>query len=335
MDLNDWEAWPDDVDIEELASRAKELRFDVFREVLMNEVISYEDGLAVAYAHLEGETDLLTEMRWLQEPLLSPDYWPELSHTGWHIDYLEAMWSIIEIASSLPDDERGNSELLEALLDDPDTWVCPVAPAAILAVSPTASESADAVLEVFARAWTGEAGSSWSFVGSRAIESDAFGIARVSPLLAVACVHPRADKELIARTAEICSRNQSNSELGAFFWDFVRACLVKDRSRMVWLPYPWWEHGFFANGLPETAPLVGGDQVRKLAQLFLFGLDNWNLPNDLGDLRTEEVAEAFAGRPELDDLLLRQFALLPYPDAKSAVRLNPQSSDETRALAAL
>ena len=335
-DLNSWEDWPEPLDIDELVSRIGELSLGTFREVIQEEVLDLTVGaFIVATSRAEMEREPLQKLRWLQEPLLSPDYWPETVGEGWHVEFLELMWDCISVVTSLPEDPQRNAALLDELLADPDIWTCPLAPSALLAVQPLAPSSADRVLSAFSGAWAQEPNGRWQFRGTQGIESDELGMRRGIPLVAIACLNSNANLDLVARVVDVCSTESSDGHLALYFWEYVCACLVEVGTFNLWAPDRWWDQGFFSNGRPPGTPPVGVEQFRMLATTFAASHEEWNLVNVHGEDRTVDLAEALAQRHELDDDVLRRFAALDFPQVKEVVRSHPNSSDETRALAAL
>ena len=335
-DLNSWEDWPESLDIDGLISRIGELSLGTFREVIQEEVLDLTVGaFIVATSRAELEREPLQKLRWLQEPMLSPDYWPETVGEGWHVEFLELMWDCMSVVTSLPEDPQRNAALLDELLADPDIWTCPVAPSALLAVQPLAPSSADRVLSTFSGAWAREPDGSWQFSGSRAIESDEWGMHRAVPLVAIACLNPHAHPDLILEVVDICTTARGDDLMALIFWEYVCACLVEADAVNSWIPDPWWDQGFFGNGLPPGAPPVGAEQLRTLATAFAGRHEQWNLVSVHGENLAEDLAQALAQRHELDDDVLRRFAALDFPQVKEVVRSHPNSSDETKALAAL
>lgn len=335
-DLNAWEEWPEPLDVDALVGRIGELRLDTFREVIQEEVLDLLlDASFVATSRAAMEQEPLQKLRWLQEPLLSPDYWPDTVGEGWHVEFLDLMWDCISVVTSLPEDPQCNSAFLSDLLADPDIWTCPVAPSALLAVQPLSPDSADRVLNTFLSAWAQEPNGSWQFRGTQAIESDELGMRRAIPLVAIACLNPNASLDLVARVVDVCSSQSSDGRLALYFWEYVSACLVEVGKFNPWAPDPWWDQGFFSNGRPPGTPPVGAEQFRTLATTFAANHEAWDLVSVHGEDRTVDLAEVLAQRNELDDDILRRFAALEFPQVKMAVRSHPNSSDETKALAAL
>lgn len=335
-DLDAWEDWPEPLDIDALISRIGELSLGTFREVIQEEVLDLAVGaFIVATSRAEMEREPLQKLRWLQEPLLSPDYWPETVGEGWHVEFLELMWDCISVVTSLPEDPQRNAALLDELLADPDIWTCPVAPSALLAIQPLTATSANHVLSTFRSAWAQEPDGSWHFRGSRAIESDELGMRHAVPLVAIACLNPHANPDLILEVVDICTATRGDGQLALFFWEYVAGCLGTADTSIAWIPHPWWEQGFFGNGLPPGAPPVGIEQLNTLAMAFVGRHEQWNLVSVYGEHRTADLAEALAQRNELNDDILRRFAALQFPQVKEVVRSHPNSSDETKALAAL
>lgn len=335
-DLNAWEEWPEPLDIDALVGRIGELRPDTFREVIQEEVLDLLlDAPIVATSRATMEQEPLQKLRWLQEPLLSPDYWPETRGEGWHVEFLELMWDCISVVTSLPRVAHSNSALLDGLLADPDIWTCPVAPSALLAIQPLAPGSADRVLDTFLSAWTQGPDGTWVFCGTQAIESDELGMRRAIPLVAIACLNPNADPDLVSVVIDVCTSSGTDDSIALFFWEYVAACLANADTSIAWMPHPWWEQGFFANGLPPGTPPVGIEQLNTLAMAFVADHEQWNLVSIHGEYRAGDLATALATRNELNDDLLRRFAALGFPQVKKAVCSHPNSSDETKALAAL
>lgn len=335
-DLDAWEDWPEPLDIDALISRIGELSLGTFREVIQEEVLDLLlDASIVATTRAVIEQEPLQKLRWLQEPLLSPDYWPDPVGEGWHVEFLELMWDCISVVKSLPEDPQRNSALLSDLLADPDIWTCPVAPSALLAIQPLSPSSADRVLTTFSSAWAREPDGSWQFRGSPAIESDEWGMRRAVPLVAIACLNPHANPDLILEVVDICTMTHGDDRLALFLWEYVCACLVEVEALNSWIPDPWWDQGFFGNGLPSDAPPVGVKQLLTLAAVFARRHEQWNLVSVHGEQMGGDLAQALAQRQELDDGVLRQFAALQFPQVRDVVRSHPNSSDETKALAAL
>lgn len=334
-DLNSWEDWPESLDINAFAERVGELSLDTFREVLGEVIELGDDAVVIATSRARIETDPLQKLRWLQEPLVNVDYWPEPVGSAWDVEFLHMMWECISIVKALPHDPERNSALLRELLADPDIWICPVAPTALLAIQPLSSAAVDHVLVTFLSAYAQDADGSWSFIGTTAIDSDELGMWRAVPLVAMACLHPEASPELVSKTADVCMAPLEDPELALFFWTYVSACLVDVEDFGLWIPQPWWDQGFFGNGLAPGTALVGSEQLRILARAFVDAQHTWPLANYYGEDMTEQLAAALAQREELSDEILRDFAAVPYTAVKEAVLAHAHSSDETKALAAL
>lgn len=335
-DLNDRMAWPDSIDIDALLERVNELSLKTFRAILLEEVITGEDGYLLAVVRQSESSDVVERLRWLQEPLYVPDSWTYSHGTSFHEDFLDSMWTILAIVGQLPDDPKVTTPILRSIMDDPDIWVCPVAPAALLSVKPVDADAVNDILETFCDAWVQDAQGAWVFRGSARMEADAAGSIRGVPLIAIAAVHPLARLDLVRKTADICSTTSVDDAFAVEFWEYVSGCLARDRLNECWIPTVWWQDGFFANGLPEGTPTVGDEQIRALARIFVRGYQSWNLVNVWGSETTAaSTATLLAARPELDDELLREFAVLPFAGVRSAVISNPSSSVDTKAIAAL
>ena len=75
--------------------------------------------------------------------------------------------------------------------------------------------------------------------------------------------------------------------------------------------------------------------MHTLAAVFARRHEQWDLVSVHGENLAGDLAQVLAQRHELDDDILRQFAALQFPQVREVVRSHPNSSDETKALAAL
>lgn len=346
-DINDWEAWPEQAGldwIDGLLAHLDELTVEAFKEALLEEILTSDDAIIIANAASEHWGDVVVKLQWLQEPLYNSGLWPEYWGDGFHMDYLELMWKITELTGTHLQDPESASAVLDELMQDDDIWHYAVGPAAILAQHPVNADSVNTILRTFISYWPQYADGMPREVG-RGIECDHRAIVQAAPLLAIACLNPAADVELVKRVAEICSQAPDSRERFANeFWEYVTGCLVDDReghhedfTGVWWCPVVTWRDGFFQNGLPKGLSLpVGPEQLRALVSLFLEGFTSWNLASVHGDEQLPETATAaFAARPELTNDQLAVLAVQPWGTTRKAVIANPSAQDETKALAAI
>lgn len=337
-DINNYAEWPEEVDADYLIDHISSLTVSTFKSALLDEVFDADDTVAVAKAGGESSPDLVTRIQWLQEPLYNPSLWPESWGDGWHEDFLDLMWSIIGLSESTELDEEKATEAVLTLMKDDDIWHCPVGPAAIIAQRPVLSAAVDSVLQTFTDAWDIPDGEPPRYRGSRAIDCDGDAIPSSAPLLAISCLHPNADLDLVRLTARICSETEDGGvNFCVAFWEYVTGCLLPNRSDGDWwCPVVWWRDGFFANGLPADCPPIGNEQLAVLVEYFLGAHEGLHFANVYGEEGTPESATAaFGARSELPDVLLAKLAVVPFKAAKAAVVVNPSASAETRAAAAL
>ena len=336
-DINDWEDWPESVDLNYLCSRIDHLTLRTFKNVLLEEILDGDEAFIVATTAAERQINSIARLKWLQEPLYNPNVWPEWNGDGFWVEYLTLMWSVTEEASRLRHPEQAASTLM-ALMEDPDVWQFPLGPAAIVAQCPIPAVNVNSILQTFVSGWRSEPSGGYEFRGHPLIEADASSIRLCAPLLAICCLHPEADPMLVKRVAATCSEASGESAaICDHFWQYVACCMLRrQEGRGDWCPYVTWRDGFFGNGLPDGLPQVGANQLAVLAGLFLNGYRKWDFEADRGFSETREgVATAMASRPELADELLQGLAASSVPRVAQAVLANPAASDHTRALAAL
>jgi len=335
--INDWEEWPDDIDIDYLITRVGDLTLETLKSVLMEGWLD-EDGVDfLATAAAQREVDSIQRMKWWQEPLYNIDLWPEWQGDGFWEEYLQFMWNITDEAAKLQGAAQISGALNE-LMSDYDIWHCPVGPAAILAQCIVSPGDVDSILTTFTSAWSKSHEGEFKYTGSDAIEADSTNINSCAPLIAIACLHPQTEVALAGKAATICSTAAGNAaRLRAHLWQYVASCLVSPEERL-YLSYPdvTWRDGFLSNPLSDGQPPIGGAQLNALVAVFLqhYELPEFDDPADFSEVMGG-VATAMASRPELADHHLQALATTELPGVAQAVLANPSASVETRAMAAL
>jgi len=350
-DINDLSKWPDDFsNDDELLGRSDELSLATFRHVLLEELIRAYDISEIAQAHAKTATSAIEKIQWLQEPLYALNLWEEdagyygLDRWGElnaHDDELLAlMWNITDIVTELPDNPAITTQLLRELMKDLDIWNYPLAPAAIVAIKPVEPAAINEILDNFCSSFHRDE------EGSLIHDSDLAWffplpitqIADATPLIAILALHPDASVDLVKKVAEICLINTSSQKLKTAFWGYIITCL-SNRGPDVFIEslpchYELWATGFFGIGLPQSAPQIGGDQLRVLTTTFAAHHKIWNQADYAQSFILSDTALLLAGRPELSSEILQELVLLALPEVCQAIITNPSASDETKALAA-
>jgi hypothetical protein len=336
-DINSWEEWPDDIDVDYLLTRIGDLTLGTFKAILTEGWLDSDGADFIATAAAQREVDSIQRMKWCQEPLYNIDLWPEWEGDGFWEEYLHFMWNITEETTKM----QGPAQIADALtqlMADPDIWQCPVAPAAILAQCSVSTSDVDSILKTFISAWSESPDSGFQYAGSEAIEADSTNISSCAPLMAIACLHPQAEVALAVKAATICSAAaEGATRLRAHLWQYVASCLVSPEERLD-LIYPdvTWRDGFLSNPLSYGQPPIGAAQLNALVEVFLRHYESWEFddPDDSTEI-LGDVATAMASRPELADHLLQALVATELSGVAEAALTNPAASVETRARAAL
>ena len=338
QDINNWMEWPDDVDINSLLERADQLTQitpETLQEVFSEEVMPAEEVAGIARELATQSDDLFTKLAFLQSPLGLWEVWGESLGFSWHHDFLECMWDITRLVKEADLTTRQADDLLNRLIDTQGVLNLAIAPLAIIATKDVSAAPINEILQRFADAWERNDDGEWTYdFGKYPVEFNC--VDEVAPLMAMCCLHPYADLELVERVMTICSETTEGTEFPVKYWEYIGACLADDQDVMYrdWACETWWRDGFFTNGLPPDVAAVGPEQLTLLAEGFLENADTWLA--EYFDYETEsKVAALIAARPELSDDILARFALVPSPDVAAAVIVNPASSETTKTAAQL
>ena len=335
LDMNDLDAWselldldPGGIDEDELTRRAAEMSHGTFKTLLQEEYIAGDDYPFWASTLADGATSALDRLRRLQEPLYNVNLWPGWESADRNAEFLDLMWTIDAIVANLPPEPELLSETLRGLLEDPDIWLLPLAPTALIAMHELLPTDLDLVLETFVDAWdTSE--DTPVYRGSIRIEAPNKVIDEVAPLLAVAVLHPAARAELCDLVLRIMTES-SEENLKLAFWAYISACLTDDRRTGYWDPVAIWHEGFFTNGLPKDRPLSDSEhQLRCLNHFWgneeiLDLADPWG-NHDLAPLMLTLLAKHSETPPATLSILAR---LCPRPEVVLAAISNPRTPED-------
>lgn len=338
-DMNDLEAWSalafDGIDdyIEELAERSAELSHSAYKELLPQVAQDLEIGV-MANVLADAATDPADKLRRLQEPLYNIELWPGWSSAARTTDFLEIMWSINNVAESLPANPDEISRILASVLDDPEVWSFPLAPTAIVAAHQLQEADVRLILGTFVDAWN-LASETPSFRGSSLIDTANAGIERAAPLLAVTVLNPAAPMDLVDTVLRICTFSD-DEELKLAFWEYISACLTEERMYGgYWDPVEVWQLGFFGNGLADDAPPMDSRHILHVLEHFRQHQDTLDLVTPYDEPLASQVMTLYASREDVDLMALADIARTnPWVDALQAAIANPKTPDDAKAAGA-
>jgi len=343
-DMNDITQWrelelgnPDD-HIRELEQRATEMRPEVFRQLLLEEILTGDDTVIWAATLREAATAPLVELQLMQAVIQNTENWPGWDSASNDADYLNYWWETATLASELPDDSTSLSALLRSLFDDPSVWRFPLAPTAIIASHDLQEQDLRSILETFLGSWDLSSDTP-VWVGSSALDEDFTeeDLYFTTPLLAVCALNPETPVRLLDDLLSVTTF----SDDGMFklaFWEYISACLTDDRVYAgYWDPIDVWGQGFFGNGLAEDAPPMDSTHVLHVLKHFKTYVDRLDLDNPWGE-RTlpPQVLTFLASREDVDVETLTDIALnCRWADPVKAAIANPSTPEATKAAGAL
>jgi hypothetical protein len=338
-DINDLAAWykldRDDIDLEELKARASEMSHDTYKELLAE--IPEDDFIAMwVELFAEAATDPGDKLRRLQEGLYNHAAWPAQETLSQDPEFLGVMRSVNDIAQGLPGDPDVISKVLAYLLEDPEIWMFPLAPTAIVAAQRVREQDLRLILDTFLSAWD-LSGETPVYRGSSRVEALDGHIEDAAPLIAVAVLNPAAPKDLVDAVLRICTFS-ALEPLKLAFWEYVSACLTDERrSGGYWAPSALWQSGFFDSCLDEDAPPMDAAHVGHVLMHFKDHSDALNLVNPWGE-RTlvSQVMTLLASRSDVDPQVLADIALnCSWVKPVQAAINNPKTPESAKAAGVL
>ena len=343
-DMNDVTQWrelvlgsPDD-HIQELEQRATEMRPEVFRQLLLEQVLAGDDTLIWAATLCEAATAPLLELQLMQAVIQNTENWPGWDSASNDADYLNFWWETVTLARELPDDSASLSALLRSLFDDPSIWRFPLAPSALIASHELQEQDLRSMLETFLGSWD-LSGAAPVWVGSNAFDDDFAeeDLYFTTPLLAICALNPETPIQLLDDLLSVTTFSD-DVMFKLAFWEYISACLTDDRVYSgYWDPIDVWGHGFFSNGLAEDGPPMDSQRVLHVLEHFKTYADRLDLENPWGE-RTlaPQVLTLMANREDVDIETLSDIALnCRWADPVKAAIANPKTPEASRATAAL
>lgn len=343
-DMNDLRAWLDlelgDIDdyFSELEERAPELTPSTFRDLMREEIVADEDIYSWGSALVDTTTDPLRKLQVMQAILFNVDIWPGWESAANNVEFLEFLWQIGTVAKDLQSDAEMLSSVLEQLMADPEIWLFPLAPTAIIAAHPVREHDVRMILERFVNAWDMSQDEP-KFIGSDAIDDDLEeGDTELSaPLIAVCVLNPCAPRDLVETVLKIATFG-SSEKFRLAFWEYISACLTEDRVYAgYWDPIEVWGRGFFGNGLDEDAPPMDPATTLNILKHFKNHATQLDLANPWGEQTlAPQVMTFLASRPDADPETLTDIAMnCKWVDPVRAAIQNPKTPDEAKAAGAL
>jgi len=246
------------------------------------------------------------------------------------------MWTISSLVEDANLTQDQADDLISQLIDVPDLLTLALSPISIIVFKEVSAEPINLILNRFISTWKRTEGDELEYSPTPEFHVPYNYIDQVAPLLAVCCVNPHANLDLVNQVATICSETTKESNLPISFWGYIGAYISDDRSDYFGTTCEIWRDGFFDNGLPQDLPSISQEQITALALMFVENCETWFHDYDYNDIETKNnVGALLALRPELSDEILAKFALMPFPEVARAVIANPSSSDSTKETAQL
>ena len=252
-DANDY-LRDEDADFEATYPGSTQISIENFEALINENILEIFDACIIANFRADKTESLLSKIEWLQTPLLNLEVWPESNGTGWHFDFLELMWKIIEVSEKLRERPDEASEIFRRLLTNFKVWERPIGPTAILAIDDVDEIDVNGILQTFNSLWI-ESNGEFTFDKSKGISLSSDSL----PLISIACLSPKIYLEQIRKLINIFVNissqealtptyltdievNQSAiDEIILPFWQYLIACLVSDRedeNGSWWSPQP-------------------------------------------------------------------------------------------------
>ena len=291
-----------------LISRAREIKCDQLADLIGEGIIPAPFAAELILCFVPLHSDVLTQLELLQIGMNTVHQWPDVHFDGFHIDFLNLMWSTLDLVDKKVKDSAQADEILEHFLDSDSFWTEPIVLTSIVALKKPSSEKLTMIFNKFLSCWDFETRSLKEDNDLDLMDND---LGNIAPLLAVCALSPNTSVRDVHKILEMTTWIE-DSDFGVYFWEYVCTLVSRGEGSDYWCPITYWRDGFFDNGIEHHQTFIDTELEFECLKYYLDNRSRLNFfDNYPKEQETEKHIIALLSRhPVADKEVIREARLI-------------------------